>query len=159
MHPAYPTPHQEEYTHTSHLIKTFINKSISEQGIRGQFVPNSTQRRHRSTASHKYLISCLCISITTWAITTLKQPRPLLDRGNSHKHFYKRPKGSSPSLHTMSPGSASWAPLPSQNVTNILTASLYVPSYWNHSRQEMGSLSFFTVFLLLRSYPLLGSHF
>lgn len=92
MHPAYPTPHQEEYTHTSHLIKTFINKSISEQGIRGQFVPNSTQRRHRSTASHKYLISCLCISITTWAITTLKQPRPLLDRGNSHKHFYKRPK-------------------------------------------------------------------
>lgn len=91
-HCAYPTPRQEYYTHTSHFIKTFIHKSISEQEIRSQFVPHSTQRRNRSTTSHKYLISCLCISITTWAMTTLKQSRPLLDNGNSHKHFYKRSK-------------------------------------------------------------------
>lgn len=33
------------------LRKTFINKSLSEQEFRGQFVPNSTQRRNRSSTS------------------------------------------------------------------------------------------------------------
>lgn len=92
MHSAYPTPHQEYYIHASHFIKTCINRNIPEQEIRRQFVPNSTQRRNGSTTSHKYLISSLCISITTWETTTLKQPRPLLDSGNPHKHSYKRSK-------------------------------------------------------------------
>lgn len=120
------------------LRKTFINKSLSEQEIRGQFVPKFTQRSFINIPD-KHLIF--------HAFHSLKVQSPLWSSPDTHwaggdlrRICTKGPE----SLSTTTLNHESWLSILSafshfKHVKNTLRASLYMSSHYNHSWYEIAT--------------------
>lgn len=91
MHSAYTRQHQEYYVHAS----CFKNDIYKQENIQTRNQRPFCSKLHPEKKSFintidKYLIFCLCISVTNRPVTALKQSRPSMDRSKSQKYFCER---------------------------------------------------------------------